>query len=66
MTTRTAPEQDTPAIAHAAGRRRMGVDDWNRVNKQTPRIVDVLPNGPRFSTPPAARGEAACSTWTRS
>ncbi len=36
----------TPAIAHAAGRERMGVDDWNRVNKQTPRIVDVLPNGP--------------------
>ena len=36
----------TPAIAHAAGRRRMGVDDWNRVNKETPRIVDVLPNGP--------------------
>ena len=24
----------------------MGVDDWNRVNKETPRIVDVLPNGP--------------------
>ncbi len=36
----------TPAIAHAAGRRRMGVDDWNSVNKETPRIVDVLPNGP--------------------
>ncbi len=37
----------TPAIAHAAGRRRMGVEDWNRVNKETPRIVDVLPNGPK-------------------
>ena len=36
----------TPAIAHAAGRRRMGLDDWNRVNKEAPRIVDVLPNGP--------------------
>ena len=36
----------TPAIAHAAGRRRMGLDDWNRVNRETPRIVDVLPNGP--------------------
>ena len=36
----------TPAISHAAGRRRMGLDDWNRVNKETPRIVDVLPNGP--------------------
>ncbi|MCI0441309.1 MAG: YjhG/YagF family D-xylonate dehydratase, partial [Chloroflexi bacterium] len=36
----------TPAIAHAAGRSRMTVDDWNAVNKETPRIVDVLPNGP--------------------
>ncbi len=36
----------TPAIAHAAGRRRMDVDDWQRVNDQVPRIVDVLPNGP--------------------
>lgn len=36
----------TPAIAHAAGRRRMTVEDWNRVNSQVPRLVDVLPNGP--------------------
>ncbi len=36
----------TPAIAHAAGRRRMDVDDWQRVNDEVPRIVDVLPNGP--------------------
>jgi putative YjhG/YagF family dehydratase len=36
----------TPAIAHAAGRRRMTVDDWISINKETPRIVDVLPNGP--------------------
>ncbi|HJP28798.1 MAG TPA: YjhG/YagF family D-xylonate dehydratase [Dehalococcoidia bacterium] len=35
-----------PAIAHAAGRTRMGVDDWNRVNLNVPRLVDVLPNGP--------------------
>ncbi len=35
-----------PAIAHAADRRRMSVDDWHEVNKETPRIVDVLPNGP--------------------
>ena len=35
-----------PAIAHAAGRRRPTVEDWNRVNRQVPRIVDVLPNGP--------------------
>ena len=33
-----------PAIAHAAGRKRMEVSDWNDVNKETPRIVDVLPN----------------------
>ena len=36
----------TPAIAHAAGRRRMNVDDWQRINNAVPRIVDVLPNGP--------------------
>jgi len=35
-----------PAIAHSAGRRRMLVEDWIRVNKLVPRIVDVLPNGP--------------------
>jgi len=37
-----------PAIAYAAGRRRPGVDDWDRINRQTPRLVDVLPNGPEF------------------
>ncbi len=36
----------TPAIAHAAGRMLMTVEDWDAVNKETPRIVDVLPNGP--------------------
>ncbi|MBI3850057.1 MAG: YjhG/YagF family D-xylonate dehydratase [Verrucomicrobia bacterium] len=35
-----------PAIAHAAGLARPTVDDWIAVNRQTPRIVDVLPNGP--------------------
>ncbi len=35
-----------PAIAHAVGRTRMVAEDWNRVNQQVPRIVDVLPNGP--------------------
>src|SRR5687768_4158333 len=35
-----------PAIAHAAGLRRPTVDDWIDVNCKTPRIVDVLPNGP--------------------
>jgi putative YjhG/YagF family dehydratase len=36
-----------PAIAHAAGLPRPTVDDWTRVNRQTPRLVDSLPNGPR-------------------
>jgi putative YjhG/YagF family dehydratase len=36
-----------PAIAHAAGLTRPTVDDWTRVNRQVPRIVDVLPNGPK-------------------
>ena len=35
-----------PAIAFAAGRSRPTVDDWNRINRQVPRLVDVLPNGP--------------------
>ncbi len=35
-----------PAIAHAAGLRRPTVDDWARVNRATPRLVNVLPNGP--------------------
>src|SRR5580704_8609535 len=36
-----------PAIAHAAGLRRPTVEDWARVNRQVPRLVDALPNGPR-------------------
>jgi putative YjhG/YagF family dehydratase len=35
-----------PAIAHAAGLRRPTVDDWIEVNRRTPRLVSVLPNGP--------------------
>jgi len=35
-----------PAVAFAAGLERPTVDDWNRVNRQVPRLVDVLPNGP--------------------
>ncbi len=35
-----------PAIAHAAGLTRPTVADWTRINRQTPRLVDVLPNGP--------------------
>lgn len=35
-----------PAIAHAAGLRRPTVEDWIRLNRRVPRLVDVLPNGP--------------------
>ena len=35
-----------PAIAFEAGLPRPQVDDWNKVNRLVPRIVDVLPNGP--------------------
>jgi xylonate dehydratase len=36
-----------PAVAHAAGLRRPTVEDWITVNRQVPRLVDALPNGPR-------------------
>jgi len=36
-----------PAIAHAAGLRRPVAADWAEVNRQVPRLVDALPNGPR-------------------
>ena len=36
-----------PALAHAAGLSRPRVEDWIRVNRATPRLVDALPNGPR-------------------
>ena len=40
-----------PAIAHAAKLHRPTADDWSEVNRQTPRLVDALPNGPRnFAT----------------
>src|SRR5205809_612307 len=35
-----------PAIAHAVRLQRPTVEDWIDVNHKTPRIVDVLPNGP--------------------
>jgi len=35
-----------PAIAHAARLRRPTVEDWVEVNRKTPRLVSVLPNGP--------------------
>ncbi|OZB91371.1 YjhG/YagF family D-xylonate dehydratase [Paenibacillus sp. XY044] len=37
-----------PAIAHAAGLKVPAVQDWIRVNRDVPRIVSVLPNGPVF------------------
>jgi len=36
-----------PAIAAAAGLKTPTVDDWIRVNRATPRLVDALPNGPK-------------------
>lgn len=36
-----------PAIAHAAGLSQPTVEDWSRINRSTPRLVDALPNGPR-------------------
>ncbi len=35
-----------PAVAHAAGVERPTVEDWIEVNRTTPRLVSVLPNGP--------------------
>jgi putative YjhG/YagF family dehydratase len=40
-----------PAIAHAGGLRRPTRADWESANRDVPRIVDALPNGPRnFAT----------------
>jgi putative YjhG/YagF family dehydratase len=36
-----------PAIAHAAKLRRPASVDWAHVNRQVPRLVDALPNGPK-------------------
>lgn len=35
-----------PAIAYAAGLGRPSLEDWKKINRQVPRLVDVLPNGP--------------------
>jgi xylonate dehydratase len=35
-----------PAVAFMAGLRRPSVDEWAEVNRQVPRLVDALPNGP--------------------
>jgi putative YjhG/YagF family dehydratase len=37
-----------PAIAFSAGLTRPTVDDWTHVNRQVPRLVDALPNGPKM------------------
>lgn len=40
-----------PAIAFSAGLRRPTRGDWEAVNREVPRLVDALPNGPRgFAT----------------
>ena len=49
-----------PAIAHAAGLPRPTVDDWNAINTQVPRLVDVLPNGPIGHPTCASSWPAAC------
>ncbi|TWT52450.1 Dihydroxy-acid dehydratase [Rubripirellula amarantea] len=35
-----------PAIAHAAGLKRPGADEFRKINQLVPRFVDCLPNGP--------------------
>ena len=37
-----------PAIAHAAKLRRPSSADWAEINRQVPRLVDALPNGPKY------------------
>ncbi len=40
-----------PAIAFSAGLGRPTVGEWAEINRQVPRLVDALPNGPRgFAT----------------
>lgn len=40
-----------PAIAHAAGLPRPTIEDWTSINREIPRLVDALPNGPNnFAT----------------
>jgi len=36
----------TPAVAFQGGVKRPTIDDWTRINRQVPRLVDALPNGP--------------------
>src|SRR6185369_3447166 len=37
-----------PAFAHAAGLRVPTAEDWTHINRIVPRLVDSLPNGPKF------------------
>ena len=37
-----------PAIAHAAKLRRPVAKDWAEINRLVPRLVDALPNGPKY------------------
>jgi putative YjhG/YagF family dehydratase len=37
-----------PAIAHAAKLPRPTSKDWAEINRQVPRLVDALPNGPKY------------------
>jgi putative YjhG/YagF family dehydratase len=37
-----------PAVAFEAGLRRPTIDDWEATNRQVPRLVSVLPNGPTY------------------
>jgi xylonate dehydratase len=40
-----------PAVAYSAGLKRPSVADWTAVNREAPRLVDALPNGPNnFAT----------------
>lgn len=40
-----------PAVAYSAGLKRPTVADWTAVNREVPRLVDALPNGPNnFAT----------------
>jgi xylonate dehydratase len=40
-----------PAIAYSAGLKRPVASDWAHINREIPRLVDALPNGPRnFAT----------------
>mgnify|MGYP001236559824 CR=1 FL=1 len=36
-----------PAVLFSAGLPRPTIEDWERINRRVPRLVDVLPNGPR-------------------